>query len=84
MLKKLDLRQSSGDYLSSLPRPTVSQDLPTDSVRRIISRVRREGDAALIELTESFDKVRLEGIAVEQSELEAAYNSISPALRSVL
>ena len=84
MLKKLDLRQSSGDYLSSLPRPTVSQDLPTDSVRRIISRVRREGDAALIELTESFDKVRLEGIAVEQSELEAAYNRISPALRSAL
>ncbi len=84
MLKKLDLRASSGDYLNFLPRPKVTKELPVDSVRSIISRVRQDGDRALIELTEIFDKVRLATVAVDAAEIEGAYNRIDPGLRSAL
>lgn len=84
MLKKLDLRSGSGDYLSTLPRPKITTDLPLEAVRSIISSVREEGDAALIQLTEKFDGVRLGSIPVEISELELSYKRISSELREAL
>lgn len=84
MLKKLDLRTSSGDYLDSLPRPKIVKELPVDSVRAIIARVRQGGDKALIELTELYDKVRLNSVTVDSSELKAAHDRISPQLRKAL
>ncbi len=84
MLKKLDLRASSGDYLNSLPRPKIAQELPVDAVRAIIARVRQGGDKALIELTEAYDKVQLSSVIVDNSELEAAYGRISVQLRGAL
>lgn len=84
MLKKLDLRSGSGDYLSALPRPKITTDLPIEAVRSIIARVRAEGDAALVELTEKFDGALLSSISVDISELELAYKRISPELRDAL
>ena len=50
-----------------------------DTVSEIISRVRREGDAALIELTEKFDRVSLtpETLAVSEDEIEAAIEQVT-------
>ncbi len=84
MLTKLDLRDASGDYLSLLPRPRVIRELPIDAVRGIVAKVRDEGDQALIELTNTFDKVRLDAIEVDVSELESAYIRIAPELRRAL
>lgn len=84
MLKKLDLRHSDGEYLSSLPRPKIASELPVDAVRGIISKVRTGGDAALIELTRQFDHVELESVVVGKSELERAYKSIPSQLREGL
>ena len=50
-----------------------------DTVSEIISRVRREGDAALIELTEKFDRVSLtpETLAISEDEVEAAIEQVT-------
>ncbi|MDA8081396.1 MAG: histidinol dehydrogenase [Actinomycetota bacterium] len=84
MLKKLDLRSSSDNYLDSLPRPKIVKELPVDSVRAIIARVREGGDKALIELTELYDKVHLDSVTVDNSALKAAYGRISPELKNAL
>jgi histidinol dehydrogenase len=45
-------------------------------VNNIIEKVRTGGDAALVELTEQFDKVHLEEIAVDDDLREAAYEQV--------
>ncbi|MCL5076513.1 MAG: histidinol dehydrogenase [Actinobacteria bacterium] len=84
MLKLLDLRNASGNYLDSLPRPKVIQELPVDAVREIITRVKNEGDKALLAYTADFDRVKLSSLQVPYPELEAAYKRISSDLRDAL
>ncbi|MDI9643886.1 MAG: histidinol dehydrogenase [Candidatus Verstraetearchaeota archaeon] len=64
----------------SIPKETI------DYVSSIISRVKAEGDSALVELTERFDKVKLSpaDLRVEWGELRRAYNAIPSALRDAL
>jgi histidinol dehydrogenase len=52
----------------------VSEDVE-QAVRKIIARVRAEGDAALVELSRQFDKADLgkNGLAVSQDEIAQAY-----------
>jgi histidinol dehydrogenase len=56
----------------------VSVDVD-NAVREIINDVRARGDAALIDLTQKFDRLDLRrtGIAVTAAEVEAAYNACS-------
>ncbi|NLM30877.1 MAG: histidinol dehydrogenase [Methanomicrobiales archaeon] len=49
-------------------------------VSEIIERVRREGDAALLDLTKKFDGIDLEEIAVPDEEREAAYDLVDAEL----
>ena len=51
-----------------------------DTVSGIIDKVRDEGDVALIELTEKFDKVKLKTVAVSREDIEAAYEKVDPVL----
>ena len=55
----------------------VSEDVD-QAVRRIIADVRARGDAALIELTQRFDRLDLAavGIRVTHAEVEAATEAI--------
>ena len=56
-------------------------------VRDILDRVRREGDAAVLELTRRLDRVRAEAMAeleVPRAELDAALASIDRAEREAL
>ncbi|NLK24979.1 MAG: histidinol dehydrogenase [Euryarchaeota archaeon] len=50
------------------------------SVQEIVERVRSDDDVALIELTERFDKVRLESLRVTSSEVQEAYNLVEGSL----
>ena len=53
-------------------------------VRDIIEKVRSRGDAALYELTEKFDKVKMESMRVTESEINEAYSMVSPGLVEAL
>lgn len=53
-------------------------------VAEVIERVRREGDAALLELSERFDGARPEPLWIERSELDAAAEALEDPLRDAL
>ena len=57
-----------------------------DTVAGIIARVRAEGDAALIELTERFDRLSLtpEGLAFSAGEIEEHCAAVGPEDRAAL
>ena len=48
----------------------------TRSVLDIIEKVRKEGDAALIELTGKFDGIKISSVRITKSEIEAAYKQV--------
>ena len=56
------------------------------AVAGIIAAVRENGDAALIDYTEKFDRVRLtpETLKVSRQELEEAHRALDPALLAVI
>lgn len=57
----------------------VSEDVDR-AAREIVERVRREGDAALIDYSRRFDRIDLEktGIAITEAEIDAAFE-VAPA-----
>ena len=58
---------------SILERPAITEGANiTAAVSQVIAKVREEGDAALLELTEKFDRVKPESIRVSEQEVEAA------------
>ncbi len=84
MLNRLDLRGRGTAVAHLLPRPELAGDGPVNVVREIIERVRAEGDAALLELTERFDGVKLSTLRVADADLDAAVASLAPELRTAM
>ncbi len=54
------------------------------AVSDIIANVKANGDAALIEYCEKFDKVKLDSIEVSREEIDAAYASVEPKFIDIL
>ena len=56
------------------------------TVQNILERVRTEGDAAVLEFTAAFDKVKLEAsrLRVAQEEIQAAYAQVEPRFLEAL
>jgi histidinol dehydrogenase len=84
VLARLDLRGVAGDLAAHLPRPHVDADEPVAVVRELIAAVRAGGDAALVDLTERFDGVRLDAVAVAADDLRSALDRIPGELRDAL
>lgn len=84
MLNRLDLRgQALGpDLVDRLPRPQIAGDEHRQAVRDILADVAQRGDAALIELTERFDGLRIESTEVTRTDLDHAVASLGPELRT--
>jgi histidinol dehydrogenase len=82
LLTRLDLRGVTGDLTARLPAPDLGGPGPTEVVREILARVRRDGDAALREFTARFDRVDLDEIRVPDSEVKAALAAIPTGLRA--
>lgn len=62
-----------------------SQDESIDvAVREIILRVRQEGDAALIDFTQRFDRWTPQILEISSTELQRALDQLDPALRLAL
>ncbi|TRC70755.1 histidinol dehydrogenase [Mesorhizobium sp. WSM4307] len=80
----ITLRQSDADFEQRFAaflttKREASEDVDA-AVRHIIARVRAEGDAALIDYTQRFDRADLTslGIAVSKQDIAAAYEMADP------
>lgn len=74
-----NLKTSEKNTALSRPAQKVGESI-TQAVDAIRENVARNGDGALFELAEKFDKVRLEKLTVSTEEIAAASGRISPEL----
>ncbi len=81
MIKIYSYGEVSNDEIFARVTPTVDvESIVTD----IIATVRRDGDAALLDYTERFDKVRLFALQVTPEEIEQAVASVEPKFLEIL
>jgi histidinol dehydrogenase len=85
------LKTSSADFWSQLDRllawESVSNEAVTGTVREIIQAVQRNGDAALVDYTNRFDRMRANSMAdliLHASHLDAALAAIPVEQRQAL
>ncbi|HCE4561190.1 histidinol dehydrogenase [Vibrio parahaemolyticus] len=68
-----------------LERPAIAEGANiTATVADVIAKVRTQGDAALLELTEKFDRVKPESIRVPSKEINAASERLSAEMKQAL
>ncbi|ELA9324148.1 histidinol dehydrogenase [Vibrio parahaemolyticus] len=68
-----------------LERPAIAEGANiTAAVADVIAKVRTQGDAALLELTEKFDRVEPESIRVPSKEINAASERLSAEMKQAL
>ena len=76
------LRATDSDALQKrvMNRSQLQNDDVSCSVKEIVARVRDEGDKALFEYTEKFDRAKIteDNVLVSREEIEAAYAAASP------
>ncbi|MFH4531800.1 histidinol dehydrogenase [Vibrio diabolicus] len=70
---------------SILERPAIVEGANiTAAVSEVIAKVRNEGDSALNDLTEKFDRVKPESIRVSSQEIKAASERLSESMKNAL
>ncbi|MBG0759058.1 histidinol dehydrogenase [Vibrio cidicii] len=70
---------------SLLERPAMAEGANiTAAVTAVIEKVRQEGDTALLELTEKFDRVKPASIRVSNAEIDAAAERLSEKMKQAL
>ncbi|MCG9724536.1 histidinol dehydrogenase [Vibrio brasiliensis] len=70
---------------SILERPAITEGANiTAAVSEVIGKVRKQGDAALVELTEKFDGVKPASIRVSEQEVEAACDRLTDDMKQAL
>ncbi len=85
VLQTIDLRGWRGDPAALLPAPEIVDDeAAARVVEGILQDVKLRGDAAVLDATERFDKVRPSSLRVEPSQVAASLEEIPPALRHAL
>jgi len=89
MLSRLDLRGFDGDLAAALARHDSGDEgtnaaAVLDSVRAVLDEVRRDGDRALLALTERFDGCRIDSVRVPDQTVQGALEQIPAALRDAL
>ncbi|HHG3514219.1 TPA: histidinol dehydrogenase [Vibrio parahaemolyticus] len=68
-----------------LERPAIAEGANIiAAVADVIAKVRTQGDAALLELTEKFDRVKPESIRVPSKEINAASERLSAEMKQAL
>ncbi|MER7848500.1 histidinol dehydrogenase [Kitasatospora sp. NPDC096077] len=84
MISRIDLRGSLDDPRDLLPRAEFDVAAALEKVRPIAEDVRHRGVAALIEITERFDGVRLESTRVPAEQFTEALETLDPKVRAAL
>lgn len=67
-----------------LKRPVMNTENLFDTVRSVIDRVKAEGDRAVLDYEEKFDKVVLTSLAVSEEEQKEAENLVSEDLKAAI
>ena len=67
-----------------LNRPVMNTENLFDTVRSVIDRVKEEGDRAVLDYEEKFDKVVLASLAVSEEEQQEAENLVSEDLKAAI
>ena len=67
-----------------LKRPVMNTENLFDTVRSVIDRVKEEGDRAVLDYEEKFDKVVLASLAVSEKEQQEAENLVSEDLKAAI
>ena len=67
-----------------LKRPVMNTENLFDTVRSVIDRVKEEGDRAVLDYEEKFDKVMLSSLAVSEEEQQEAENLVSEDLKAAI
>lgn len=70
-MKKIIYPQRN-DWANILQRPVLNTQILRDTVCEVLDRVKQEGDKAVIEYEERFDKVKLDSLAVTDIEMKEA------------
>ena len=81
MIKIMKYGEVSPEEIFARVEPTVNV---TDIVADIIANVRENGDKALIEYCEKFDKAKLTSLQVTKAEVEEAVAAVDPAFLEIL
>ncbi len=72
------------DWKSLLARPEKDLAELHSVVSEVLQKVRAEGDKAVVEYEEKFDRVRLDSILVTEDEIREAESLVSPQLRAAI
>lgn len=70
-MKKI-LYPNQADWADILKRPVLSMETLRGTVCEVLDKIKAEGDKAVIEYEERFDKVKLESLAVTGAEMKEA------------
>ena len=70
-MKKI-LYPHKNDWADILKRPVLSMETLRGTVCEVLDKIKAEGDKAVIEYEERFDKVKLESLAVTDTEMKEA------------
>ncbi len=84
MLRRIDLRHSSVDPRSALPRANIDVSATVEQVRPIVDSVRDKGTQAVRDATERFDNVRIEQLRVPTEAILHAREHLDQAVLSAL
>ena len=82
MIPILKLRDLTDEQI--LNRDIQAEENVSAAVDAVIENVRKNGDAALLEYTERFDGVKLEGLQVKEEEIDAAVAALDKTLLQTL
>ena len=81
MIRIMSYADTAKEEILSRAVPTVNVE---ETVAAILAEVKRDGDAALLRLTERFDKAHLTSLLVTPEEIREAVAAVDPAFLAVL
>lgn len=84
MLNITDLRNTTYDPATVMPRAKLEISDASEIVKPLIDQVRRDGAAAVLELTERFDGVRPDALRVPTAAMQRALDELDAEVRAAL
>lgn len=72
------------DWPEILRRPALNTDMLRETVKEVLDRVKTEGDKAVMEYEERFDKVKLDSLRVTEVEIAEAEKGVPIELKAAI